>query len=923
MSLSQHSRSLSRRASRVANLLAGLAVAALPFGLFAGCAADPEGPAPESVSQAKQNLVTCTTIQRGTGSSVVEDVRLSQSQPTTNLDGQTLMVDAYTQSLIKFTLPQLPQSAVLNSATMTLYTTVAGGGPINIHAATSAWVENAVTFTSFNQKFASTISAVLQPTTSATVKSIDLTALTQAWIAGTTVNNGVILRTTASPATFIMSSEATVSGAGANNVPLRPALTLCYTTPNNNCAPNPCQNGATCQNLANGFTCACPPGFTGATCQTNIDDCSGSPCLNGGACTDGVNSYSCACPPGFIGANCQTNIDECAPAPCQNGGVCTDGVNSYSCACPAGFAGVDCAINVNDCASSPCVNGTCADGVNSYSCACDPGWSGQNCTVNIDDCAASSCANGVCVDGIASYTCSCAPGWTGTLCDVNIDDCASSPCLNGGACADGVSGYTCGCAPGYTGTNCEIDINDCLAQPCQNGGSCVDGVNSYTCQCPTGFTGANCQTTVVATCSTGFADCDGSSSNGCETNLNSSAASCGACGIACGAGLLCAQGSCQAPPATPTAGVPINFPEVHGALAPAVADIDADGILDVLVANAESGSAATPSGTLTVRRGVGDGTLQAEEYYPGAPLSSTAVVVADVNGDGWLDAITVNGQTNLSAVNGSISVYLNAGAAAPGTFGAPTTFTTGAPGSVHLCAADLDGDGIIDVATTSVSTNLVSVMLGNGSGGFGAPQLISITNTGGVQSTIGAADLNGDGRPDLAVTSPTGARLSVLINQGNGAFAAPVAYSNNKNGLTAGIAFGDFDGDGKLDIISNGASGAFLYFFKGNGNGTLVTGVGTATGASTVTNSALGVVGGDFNGDGLLDAYVLHAATNGGVYPFTGHGNGTFTLAPFISTGNSPGANALTLADLNHDGYLDLVLTNKVSATITVILNAL
>ncbi len=144
----------------------------------------------------------------------------------------------------------------------------------------------------------------------------------------------------------------------------------------------------------------------------------------------------------------------------------------------------------------------------------------------------------------------------------------------------------------------------------------------------------------------------------------------------------------------------------------------------------------------------------------------------------------------------------------------------------------------------------MSVLYGDGAGGFGAPQLIAIMATGGVQSTIGAADFNGDGKLDLAVTSPSSARLSVLINQGNGSFAAPVAYSNSKNGQTAGLAFGDFDGDGKIDIISNGAAGLYLFFFKGNGNGTFATGQSSTVSSSSVANSALGVVSGDFSGMG-------------------------------------------------------------------------
>lgn len=79
------------------------------------------------------------------------------------------------------------------------------------------------------------------------------------------------------------------------------------------------------------FSCSCPVGFSGARCETNIDECSPNPCQNGGTCTDGVNSYTCDCPSDVSGANCETSVDDCAGSPCQNGGVCNDGVSSYTC----------------------------------------------------------------------------------------------------------------------------------------------------------------------------------------------------------------------------------------------------------------------------------------------------------------------------------------------------------------------------------------------------------------------------------------------------------------------------------------------------------------------------------------------------------------------------------------------------------------
>ena len=76
----------------------------------------------------------------------------------------------------------------------------------------------------------------------------------------------------------------------------------------------------------------------------DIDECASSPCQNGGTCVDGINSYSCNCNAGYTGDNCETDIDECASSPCQNGGTCTDGINSYTCNCIPGHAGDNCEI---------------------------------------------------------------------------------------------------------------------------------------------------------------------------------------------------------------------------------------------------------------------------------------------------------------------------------------------------------------------------------------------------------------------------------------------------------------------------------------------------------------------------------------------------------------------------------------------------
>ena len=153
----------------------------------------------------------------------------------------------------------------------------------------------------------------------------------------------------------------------------------------NECASNPCNNGATCLDYVNDFTCFCQPGWTGKTCNVDINECSSNPCKNEGQCVNELNGYSCKCNIAFRGPNCEIDIDDCAnPNLCQNGATCYDGLASYTCSCASGFSGKQCEINIDDCQSLPCQHhGTCYDGINSYSCICAPGYIGKNCSVNL------------------------------------------------------------------------------------------------------------------------------------------------------------------------------------------------------------------------------------------------------------------------------------------------------------------------------------------------------------------------------------------------------------------------------------------------------------------------------------------------------------------------------------------------------------
>ena len=105
------------------------------------------------------------------------------------------------------------------------------------------------------------------------------------------------------------------------------------------------------------WSSACPAGYTGAQCETDIDECASAPCENEATCIDEVNGHNCSGGAGFTGVHCETDIDECASAPCENGATCIGGPTGYVCVCQLGFTGMNCETELGECASAPCLNG--------------------------------------------------------------------------------------------------------------------------------------------------------------------------------------------------------------------------------------------------------------------------------------------------------------------------------------------------------------------------------------------------------------------------------------------------------------------------------------------------------------------------------------------------------------------------------------
>ncbi len=339
-----------------------------------------------------------------------------------------------------------------------------------------------------------------------------------------------------------------------------------------------------------------------------------------------------------------------------------------------------------------------------------------------------------------------------------------------------------------------------------------------------------------------------------------------------------------------------------------VVDVNEDGAQDLAVA-----AQTVDAGTVRILLGDELGGFSTAGDLPigGNPLS---ILTADFNGDAHAD-LAVNHLVPLD-LSDRLSVFLGDGS---GGFAESVSIPLavgvllGDDGDSTMAVADFDRDGIPDLAI-AVADSVIGLR-GDGAGGFGPAADIEVRfQTTGVAS----GDFNADGNPDLAATSVFAQEdwVSILIGDGAGGFSltqeVPLAPIGSAKPVS--IAADDLDGDGELDLVITNFNGRSVSILRGRGDGGFDWIDDLDIGSAPQTTYIA-----DYNGDGTKDLAVARAG--GSVTVLIGNGMGGFLRGADLVAGR--GLESIAVGDFDLDGRGDLVVVDSTQGTVTALFNQL
>ena len=302
-----------------------------------------------------------------------------------------------------------------------------------------------------------------------------------------------------------------------------------------------------------------------------------------------------------------------------------------------------------------------------------------------------------------------------------------------------------------------------------------------------------------------------------------------------------------------------------------------------------------------------NGGARATTFVSSSQLKAT-ILSSDVVKPGTASVTAVNPSPGGGASN---VAFFEATIATSAIVLATSSFGVGSnPDAVAV--GDFNRDGKLDlaVANSGIGSSNVSILLGKGDGTFQAAVNYGLEGGTPEPASVAVGDFNGDGKLDLVVSNGGRSNVSVLLGNGNGTFQTAVNYGVGSGPYS--VAVGDFNGDGRLDLVAANSGANSVSLLLGNGDGTFQSAVDYAVGSTPFW-----VAVGDFNHDGKLDLAVANFGSKN-VSVLLGKGDGTFEAAINYATGSGPAS--VAVGDFNHDGKLDLAVANLGRNNVSVLL---